>query len=245
MLQFFATIAHNLSDWGPRLLDGASRTVALTVLGFVLAFAFGLLLEAMRNAWTALRRIADAAMIVLRGVPILVVLYLLYFALPSLGIRLTAFVAGVVGLAMVHGAYLAEVFRAGLQAVPRGQREAALSIGLPAIQAFRLVIFPQAVRVVLPPLLVSLVSLLKDSSICALIAVNELTLASREIMSETFLPLHVFVLAGLFYFSLAWPASVAVRALERHLREGPRGNPGTSTRALAPDALLETSAPAP
>lgn len=124
------------------------------------------------------------------------------------------------GLGLVYAAYLAEVFRAGLQAIPPGQREAALAAGLTPSQTFRCILFPQAFRIVLPPLLVNKVSMLKDSSICALISVHEITLASRAIMSETFLPLHVFALAGAFYFAIAWPASLGVRALERHLATG-------------------------
>ena len=233
MIEFIATIADNFSDWGPRLFEASRNTLALTLSGFVFAFLFGLLLEFARTRQHLLpRHAAESAILILRGVPILVVLYLLYFALPGVGIRFGSFTAGVVGLGLVHGAFIAEVLRAGLQSVPRGQWDSALSVGLSPFKAFRLVIFPQAFRIVLPPILVAMIALLKDSSICALIAVNELTLASRAIMSETFLPLHVFVLTGLFYFSLAWPASLGVKVLERHLRSRTRAGKPAGRRNL-------------
>lgn len=218
MSNFLATILENLPDWGPRLLVACRDTLLLTLFGFLAAFFLGLGVEFLRTRRSfALRKIADGYLLLLRSVPILVVLYLLYFALPGIGLTMPAMAAGIAGLGMVYSAYLAEVFRAGFQAIPPGQREAALAAGLTPGQTFRLVLLPQAIRIVLPPLLISLISLLKDSSICALIAVPELTLTSRAIMSESFLPLHVFMLTGLFYFAIAWPASLAVRALERRL----------------------------
>jgi polar amino acid transport system permease protein len=221
MISFFRSIAENLPDWGPQLVRASGTTILLTLLGFAAAFALGLCVEFLRSRRSPIAgQFVRGYLLLFRGVPILVVLYLLYFALPGIGITLPAIVAGVLGLGLVYSAYLAEVFRAGLQSVPPGQREAALAAGLTPAQTFRLVMFPQAVRVVLPPLLISLISLLKDSSICALIAVPELTLASRAIMAESFLPLQIFALTGLFYFAIAWPASLGVRALERRLQRG-------------------------
>lgn len=228
MPTFFQTIQDNLPDWGPRLWSGAVTTLLLTVFGFIAAFAIGLLLEFLRTRRsTAVHKFARTYLAVMRGVPILVILYLLYFVLPQSGVLLSAFNAGVLGLGLVYGAYLAEVFRAGLDTLPKGQREAALAVGLSPFQAFRLILFPQAVRTILPPLLITMISMLKDSSVCALIAVPELTLASRAIMSETFLPLHVFVLTAAFYFLIAWPASLFVRTLERRLQQpiAPRNQP--------------------
>lgn len=237
MIGFFQTIAENLPDWGPRLLQGCVATLLVTALGFLVAFVLGLGLEFLRTRHSPfVRSLAKCYIVLARGVPILVVLYLLYFALPAVGIVMSAFTAGVIGLGLVYAAYLAEVFRAGVQAIPQGQREAALAAGLTPSQAFRYIIFPQAFRIVLPPLLVNSVSMLKDSSICALISVSEITLASRAIMSETFLPLHVFALAGAFYFAIAWPASLGVRALERHFATGSRS---TSASKSAPEPVLD------
>ncbi|MDR7145152.1 amino acid ABC transporter permease [Rhizobium sp. BE258] len=237
-MMFFEPIAENLADWAPRLLSGLRLTLMLTIAGFGAAFVLGLVLEYLRSRRSfAARLLARLYITVARGVPILVILYLIYFALPGAGVTLSAFVAGATGLALVYGAYLAEVFRAGLSAIAPGQREAALASGLTPLQTFRLVLLPQAVRHTISPLLVNLVSLLKDSSICALIAVPELTLASREIMSESFLPLQVFVLTAALYFGLAWPASLMARFIEERLHTpGQRRDP-TKTQNLAPEVV--------
>ncbi len=207
-----------LPEWIPAFIPGAVMTVRLTVVGFAIAFVLGIAVAVLRgNRNPVIGALVKTYVTTLRGVPLLAVLYLLYFALPAAGIRLSAFQAAVIGLGLVHSTYLAEVFRAGLQAIHRGQHESALAVGLRPSQAFRLIIFPQATRIVLPPLLINLIMLLKDSSVCALIAVNEITLAARSLMSETYLPLPVFFLAACFYFSIAWPASLLVKQLERRM----------------------------
>jgi polar amino acid transport system permease protein len=234
---FLETIFENLSEWVPRLLSGLKLTLMLTVTGFCGAFALGLLLEYLRSrrSWQA-RGLAKLYLTVARGVPLLVILYLLYFGLPGAGMTLSSFWSGALGLGMVYGAYLAEVFRAGLNAVPPGQREAALAGGLTPVQTFRLIMLPQAMRHTVAPMLVNAVSLLKDSSICALIAVPELTLLSREIMSETFLPLPVFALTATLYFGLAWPASLIARLIEGRLQAPARSRARLTVADLAPGA---------
>ena len=238
---FFETIADNASDWGPRLLAGLRLTLSLTASSFCLAFVLALLIEYLRSRRSfSARLVARVYIAVARGVPVLVILYLLYFALPGAGITLSAVLAGSIGLAIVYAAYLAEVFRAGLSAIPPGQREAALATGLTPLQTFRLILLPQALRHTVAPLLINLVSLMKDSSICALIAVPEMTLVSRELMSETFLPLHVFAMTAALYFCLAWPASLAARAIERRLQEPVRR---VSARRAKPVAVEVAASP--
>jgi His/Glu/Gln/Arg/opine family amino acid ABC transporter permease subunit len=218
-MMFFDTILANIGDWLPRMLTGLRTTLVLTAGAFCLAFLLALLLEYLRSRRQGTARLVARLYIALaRGVPILVILYFIYFALPGAGITLPAQLSAVIGLGLVYAAYLAEVFRAGLDAVPAGQREAALASGLTPVQTFRLILLPQAVRHTIAPLVINLVSLLKDSSIAALIAVPELTLVSREIMSESFLPLQVFTLTAFLYFVLAWPASLVARAIEQRLR---------------------------
>ncbi|TNM65375.1 amino acid ABC transporter permease [Aliirhizobium smilacinae] len=240
MFSFYQTIAENWSDWWPRLSHAAWITIYVTALSFVVAFAIGLALEFMRTrSSVAIRLTAQIYILTLRGVPILVVLYLLYFALPGYGVIISALTAGVIGLGAVHGAFLAEVFRAGLRSVSPGQREAAQAVGLSPFQTFSLILFPQAIKIVLPPLLVGFISLLKDSAICALIAVPELMLAARAIMAETFLPMHVFVLVGVFYFGIAFPASLLVRALEKRLTRGSTNKSSLETGDILPVARLD------
>jgi polar amino acid transport system permease protein len=223
MIEFFQTLFEYAPDWGRRLVPAAGRTALITASSFAIALALAVVIELGRTSGLrAIQRLIGIYIEVVRALPVLAVLYLIYFGLPGLGLTFSPFASGTIGLGVVYSTYLAEVLRAGVDSLHRGQREAALAVGMTPLLLFRMIIFPQAVRVVLPPLLVSLISLLKDSSICALIAFNELTLSGRVIMSESFLPLHVFVLIGAIYFSIAWPMSLFVRWLERRLNRGRR-----------------------
>jgi polar amino acid transport system permease protein len=223
MIDFFWTLFEHVPLWAPRLIPATGVTILITASSFALALVLALILELLRSLKIrVIDRLIGGYVEVIRALPILAVLYLIYFGLPGVGILLSPFAAATIGLGVVYSTYLAEVLRAGVDALHRGQREAALAVGMTPMALFRLIILPQAVRVMLPPLLVSLVSLLKDSSICALIAVSELTLIGRVMMSQYFLPLHVFVLIGALYFSIAWPMSLFVRWLEPRLNRGRR-----------------------
>lgn len=223
MSEFFLTYLDYLPDWGPRLLDGAVVTASLSLVGFALAVGLGALLLAMqRSGGRLLATLAQAYVLSVRTVPLLALLLALYFALPLLGVTLSGYWAGALGLGLHGSAYVAEIFRGGLTSVHRGQREAALAAGLSPFQVFVHVVLPQALRVMVAPLLNTYVTLLKDSSLCALIATDELMLVARAIASESFLPLHIFLLVGLFYFAIAFPLSMLSRLLERRLRRGRR-----------------------
>ena len=223
MSAFLETFVRYAPEWTERLLPAMLVTMAITFLSYACALVIAILVEWARGLRVrAIDLIIEAYVAVARGVPILAILYLLYFGLPSAGILLSSFQAGVLGISLVYGAYLAEIFRAGIASLHKGQREAAAAVGMTPAQSFAYVIVPQAVRTMLPPLLVTFISLLKDSSICALIAVNELVLTSRVIMAEYFLPLHIFMIVGLFYFVIAWPLSLLARLLEKRLTRGRR-----------------------
>ncbi len=223
MIDFFAGYAEHLPQWLPRLWDAALVTARLSVAGFGVALLGGLVLVAMlRGSWAPSRWLARVFIQTMRTVPLLALLLTLYFALPPLGITLPGYWAGVIGLGLHGAAYVAEVFRGGLGAIHKGQREAALAVGLTPRQVFLRVIWPQALRLMLPPLLNAYVALLKDSSLCALIATDELMLTARAMSSEFFLPMHVFLLVGLFYFAIAYPLSMCSRLLERRLARGCR-----------------------
>jgi His/Glu/Gln/Arg/opine family amino acid ABC transporter permease subunit len=216
MIEFVGTLLSHAPEWLSRLRPALGLTILLTLTSFAVAIGLALLLELGRVSRSLLlRRLVAAHIDIFRSVPILAVLYLVYFGLPGIGIAFSAFTSGTIGLGLVYSAYLAEVLRAGVQSLHRGQSEAALAVGLTPFSAFRWIILPQAVRTVTPPLLVALISLLKDTSICALVAVNELMLTSKLIMSEYFLPLHIFVLVGLIYFAVAWPMSLFVQWIDR------------------------------
>jgi len=218
MLDFFSQYQDYLADWMPRLIAGVRVTAVLSVLGFSLALLLGAVLAAAvgsKRRW--LSAPATSLVQVMRAIPLLALLLSLYFGLPPLGITLSGFWAGVLGLGMGGSAYVAEIIRSSLAALHRGQREAALATGMTPRAAMLNILLPQAARSMLPPLLITFVSLLKDSSLCALIATDELMLAAKAIASESFLPLQIFILVGLFYFAVAWPLSMLSRLLENRL----------------------------
>jgi len=174
---------------------------------------------------SVIRGFCTAYIEVARGIPALAILFLLYFGLVPLGIVFNAFVAGFVGLGMSAAGYIAEVFRAGIQAIHKGQREAALAVGMTPIMTFRYIILPQALRIILPPMLNMVIILLKDTSICSLISTDELMLRAKDLAMMSFLPMHLFLLAGVIYFFLAWPLSLLTRHVEHRMRRGMRRTP--------------------
>ena len=223
MSEFLAVYGENWAEWWPQIAEATWNTVLLTVCSFSLAVAIGILLALGKLSHVKFLRAFCAAYIeVARGVPALAILFLIYFGLVPLGLVLDAFVAGFVGLGLSAGGYIAEVFRAGIQAIHKCQREAALAVGMTPIMSFRYIILPQAVRVILPPLLNMLIILLKDTSICSLISTPELMLRAKDLAMMSFLPMHLFLLAGVIYFLLAWPMSLVTRRLEAHMRRGLR-----------------------
>ena len=223
MIEFFRTYADYWPDWAPRLRAAMLVTAALSVAGFSLAAVLGALLtSALRGGQPWVRTAARTYVQSIRAVPLLALLLSIYFVLPEAGLVLSGFWAGALGLGLQGSAYVAEILRGGLGSVHKGQHEAGLTVGMTPWQIFRHVTAPQALRAMLPPLLNAYVSLLKDSSLCALIATDELMLTARAISSESFLPLHIFLLVGLFYFAIAFPLSMLSRWLERRLMRGRR-----------------------
>lgn len=200
------------------LLDGLIVTLKISAAAFLLMIAFGLAAALLaRSSSIVGRLIARTYVEVVRNTPLLVQLYIIYFALsPVLG--LDRFTAAVLTLALFEGAYAAEMFRAGVEAVPKGQWEAARALGLGRYHLYRHVVLPQAVRLVLPPLTGQTVSLIKDSSIVSVIAVFDLTTEARNIVADTFLVFEIWFTVALLYLSLTVTLSFAVTALEHRLK---------------------------
>jgi His/Glu/Gln/Arg/opine family amino acid ABC transporter permease subunit len=208
------------TDSLPDLLVAAGGTLRMTSFAFLLAAVLGLALAIMRLAGGLAGRVAFLYIEIVRGMPALTLLFLIYFGLVPAGIVLNSFLAAVVALGLNGAAYLAEVYRAGIQAVDPGQREAAQMLGLRRTQVMRDVILPQAVPVVLPPMGNYLVSLLKDTSIASLISAPELMLRSRDLAGTYYLPMEYYLLAGAMYLIMAWPMMHGARRLERHFARG-------------------------
>lgn len=223
MIEFFKLYGEHWSAWWPQILPAIGITIGLTAGAFTLAVVLGLLLAVGKTSKINLIRWFCIGYIeVVRGIPALAILFLLYFGLAPLGIIFDAFTAGFIGLGLSGGAYIAEVFRAGLEAMHKGQREAALAIGMTPFASFRYIILPQAIRIVLPPLLNMLVMLLRDSSICSLISTPELMLRAKDLASEYFLPMHVYLLIGFIYFAMACPLSAVARMVHSRMSRGRR-----------------------
>ena len=220
---FWEGYTSNWDVWWPQLAVATGNTIALTALSYALALVLGILLAMGRlSKIRFLPQLCRVYIEFVRGIPALALLFLIYFGLVPLGIVLSSFTAAVIGLGMNQGAYLAEVFRGGIEALHKGQREAALAVGMTPAKAYRYIIMPQAVRIILPPLLNMLIILLKDSSVCSLISTPELMLRSKDLASMSFLPLHAYLLAGVIYFLMAFPLSLMTRRLERRFRRGLR-----------------------
>jgi polar amino acid transport system permease protein len=198
----------------PRLLDGVRLTVLVSIYAIVAATLIGLMLEALRWAGTWGARLNSAAIIGMRGIPILVYVFFAYFALPEFGVDLSPIVAGVLALGVAHAPYMAENLRLAVQAVDQGQTEAAAAMGMSTPLLMRRVILPQAVRPFLPTFGNAVVLMIKDSSLCSVITVAELTRAAQIISLETFKTLHVFTEAALLYMALCVPLVMVIRLAE-------------------------------
>jgi len=199
---------------GP-LLWGVLTTLKLTAASLLLALLSGAVLAAMRLSLSpSARLLATAVVGGLRNTPLLMQLFMVYFvAAPVLG--LTPFAAAVLALGLFEGSYLAEIFRAGIVSLPRAQWEAALSLGMNTWTAARLVILPQALRRVIAPLTGQIVSLIKNTSLVSAIAVGDLTMRGRVIITDTFLSFEIWLLVAAIYLFLTLLVSLPGRWLER------------------------------
>lgn len=205
-------------EWLPDLWPGLWVSVKLTALCLLLGMPFGLLLAvAIESPAVPLRLLAVVVVEIGRGLPALVLLYLLYFGLPEVDITLTAFVTAVLSLAWTTGAYACDLFRAGLAAVPRGQREAALTCGLRGWTAFRHIILPQAIRISTPPLASLAITIFQASALAFVISVPELMSRGYTLGSINFRYLDVFALTAAMYAAITILALRGVRYSERRL----------------------------
>jgi polar amino acid transport system permease protein len=224
MIEFLGVYQKHLGEWLPELLIACIGTLELMALSFVLASMLGLAVALMRVSRSRLLHgIGMVYVEVMRGMPALVILFLIYFGLGGLGVewlKFTSYQAAIAGLGLQGGAILGEVFRSGIEALHQGQMEAALSLGMTPATSMRWIILPQAARIVLPPVANYAIGLLKDTAICAIIAAPELMLRAKDIASSSFRPMHLFVLAAVLYFIMSYPLSIVARRLEARLARG-------------------------
>jgi His/Glu/Gln/Arg/opine family amino acid ABC transporter permease subunit len=199
----------------PVLLVGARLTLLLTLSTLILSVPLGLLIALTRlSGIVPLRAVATVYVEMIRGTPLLVQIYIVYFVLPAVGISLPPFVSGLVALSLNSAAYVSEIFRAGIQSIDAGQGEAARALGMSHVQAMRYIILPQTLRRVLPPLTNEAVALLKDSSLVSVVSLSELMRMGREIVTTSGAPTTVYLAVALLYLAMTLPLTALVRYLE-------------------------------
>ncbi|AEA23930.1 ectoine/hydroxyectoine ABC transporter permease subunit EhuD [Pseudonocardia benzenivorans] len=210
-----------LWDWNfageiiPALLNGLRVTLIATVLGSIIAFALGLVLAVLGRGPRPVRIVVRAIVEFVRSTPLLVQVYFLFFVLPAFGVVLSALTVGILALGVHYATYTSEVYRAGIDAVPRGQWEAATALSLPTTRVWTGVVLPQAIPRVLPALGNYVISMFKETPLLIGIGVLDIVGQAREVGGQSFRYVEAYTLAGLLFLLLSYPASMAVRRLER------------------------------
>jgi His/Glu/Gln/Arg/opine family amino acid ABC transporter permease subunit len=216
-------------DWSvaytyfPAMIMGLVITLKVSAISELVGIAVGLVVALCRlSPFGLLRYPAVAYIDFLRGIPILVILLWVYYGFSILfGLNLSAMQAAVLGLGGSYSAYIAEIFRSGIQAIPVGQREAGRTLGLTARQVMLYVVLPQAVRIIIPPMGNTVISMLKDSSLVAIIAVSDLMRQTMIAASETFRPFELYAAAAVIYYVLTLLTARIIGVIERRLEQLP------------------------
>ena len=210
-----------ISDWGiisqnlPLFIKGAYLTLKISLVSLLLSIPIGAVIGLCRISRNKIISfIAVSYIEFFRGVPLLVLLMWIFFVLGRF-LRLGSYWSAIVGLAVFSGAFVAEIVRAGIEAIPRGQMEAARASGMTYGQAMKLVILPQAVRKVLPPLASQFIILIKDSSLVSVISVVDLTLIAKNLVATTFRSIEIFSFVAVLYFCMTFSLSKFIAFFER------------------------------
>jgi len=210
-----------LFDHWDLFLQGFGNTLKASLLALVGSFVLGTIIAIFRIApMRPLNWLGTAYVEFIRNIPLLLIVFLFFLGLPAVGVRLEPFVAGTLGLTVYTAAFIAETIRAGIQAVPIGQTEAARSSGLTYIETMRYIILPQAIKVVIPPMGNQFINLVKNSSVLGVIAGLDLMYFGDLISADTFVTFDVYIIVGIFYLILTLPLSLLVGYLERYLAKG-------------------------
>jgi His/Glu/Gln/Arg/opine family amino acid ABC transporter permease subunit len=211
-----------VENLGP-LLAGLLITIELTFVVIVLSLGFALLVAlGGMSRWLLLRWIIKAYIELMRGTPLLLQLIYIYYVLPEIGIRLDAFTAGVICLTLNYSAYISEVYRGGILAVPKGQHDAAAALGMTRALAMRRIVLPQAIRIVIPTLGNYFISLFKDTALCSVVSIQEVVFTAQIVAARNFQYFTLYTVVGAMYFLVSFPAARLVGWLERRTRSGYR-----------------------
>jgi His/Glu/Gln/Arg/opine family amino acid ABC transporter permease subunit len=206
------------------LLAGLLLTIELTFVVIFLSLVFALLvaLGGLSRFWP-LQWLVRSYIELIRGTPLLLQLVYIYYVLPEFGIRLNSFTAGVIGLTLNYSAYISEVYRSGIQAVPKGQHDAAAALGMTRALAMRRIILPQAIRIVIPSLGNYFISLFKDTALCSAVSIQEVLFTAQILAAQNFQYFTLYTVVGFMYFAVSFPAARLVGYLERITRAGYAG----------------------
>jgi polar amino acid transport system permease protein len=209
--------------WAFYIVQGTWTTLVVCVTSIIMATVLALIGAVARlSSNVYVYSIASLYVSLVRGTPLLVQIYFVYLALPDLGIRLDALHAGILALGFNYGAYMTEIYRAGIQAVPRGQREAAQALGMPERLILQRIVLPQAVRIVIPAIGNEFIAMIKDSALVSTIAVTELLWRARRAGTGAFQTIPAFLLAALIYWILTIAFSFFQEWLERRMARSDR-----------------------
>jgi polar amino acid transport system permease protein len=199
--------------------NGAKFTIILAFFTVIFGVVLGTILALMKLSKNKILNIISTVYIeFIRGTPVLVQLYLVFYGLPHVGINFPDVVAGIIALSVNSGAYVAEIIRAGIQAVDKGQMEAARSLGMPPTMSMRYIIIPQAIKNILPALGNEFITVIKESSIASIIGIPELMYNSDTVRGNTFQPFEPLIIAAIMYFIMTFTLSKLVSAFERRLK---------------------------
>ena len=207
-------------DWWPQLLGGFKLTLVIVAGAILLGIPLGCLLAFGRQSRFKTVSILSTAFIeVFRNTPFMIQVFLLFYVLPFYGIRIPANIVGIIGLALFSSVYYAEIIRAGIDSIPRGQMESARSVGMTYWQSMTNIILPQTMRIILPPIGNQTLSLVKESAILSTITVQELTMSALIVQGQTFRPFEVFIVITLLYWGLNELIATGLRIYERRLEQ--------------------------
>jgi His/Glu/Gln/Arg/opine family amino acid ABC transporter permease subunit len=200
----------------PYLMKGAVQTIWMSLLAVVFGTLLGLCLGfAAVSRFRTLRAVIDTYIFLIRGIPVLILMFIAYYAFPAMGYRISNYAAVTIALVIYAGAFYTDVVRGALQAVPRGQTEAAKSLGIPRKWIVLDILLPQAIKPSIPPWLNISIVTVKSTSYAAIVGAWELTYASKEIVERTLATFEIFSAVMLFYFVICYPLSLLSRRLEK------------------------------
>jgi len=211
-----------VANFGP-LLAGLLMTVELTLVVIALSLVFALIVAlGGLSRLKPLRWLVRSYIEIIRGTPLLLQLIYVYYVLPEIGIRLNSFAAGVIALTLNYSAYISEVYRSGIQAIGRGQHDAAAALGMTPGLAMRRIVLPQAIRIVIPSLGNYFIGLFKDTALCSVVSIQEVVFTAQILAARNFQYFTLYTVVAFMYFAVSFPAARLVGYLERITARGYR-----------------------